>query len=108
MAGVYRKPSRFEENRKQLDHSTILARSPLISFETINDEAILIHIDSGDYYSLNRVGLEFWKMLDGRHTIAQHARTLAELYDQDPDEVAADLLVLATVLAEKDLVEQRP
>jgi hypothetical protein len=108
MAGVYRKPSRSEENRKQLDDSTILARSPLISFETINDEAILIHIDSGHYYSLNRVGLEFWKKLDGRHTIAQHAMTIAELYDQDPDHVAADLLALATILAEKDLVEQRP
>lgn len=47
-------------------------------------------------------------MLDGHRTIDQHARTLAELYDQDPDEVAADLLVLATVLAEKDLVELRP
>ena len=65
----------------------------------------MIHIDSGDYYSLNRVGLEFWKMLDGRRTIAQHAMKIAELYDQDPDDVAADLLVLTTILAEKDLVE---
>lgn len=56
-----------------MDATTIINRSPNASFEVVADEAILIHLVTGTYFSLNKVGTEFWQMLDGSATIADHA-----------------------------------
>lgn len=84
---------------------TVLNRSAQATFQIVADEAILIHLDTGTYYSLNRVGTEFWQMLDGEQTIRQQAERIAEQYDVDPDMVAEDLIELGQELVDENLVE---
>lgn len=84
---------------------TVLNRSEKATFQIVADEAILIHLDTGTYYSLNRVGTEFWQMLDGEHTIRQHAEHIAQQYDVDPDVVVEDLVELAQELTDENLAE---
>jgi hypothetical protein len=64
----------------------------------------LIHLDTGTYFSLNKIGTEFWEMLDGQHPIANHAVTIAARYGVEPDMVQADLLELAGKMAADNLV----
>jgi hypothetical protein len=90
-----------------LDETSILTRSPSVSFETVGGEAVLIQTDSGDFFSLSRVGLEFWSLLDGSGSITQHGRKIAEKYGVDPDEVITDLLDLAANMLENNLLEER-
>ena len=91
-----------------MDVSAVLQRSENATFEVVADEAILIHLETGAYYSLNRLGTEFWKMLDGRQTLAQHAATLAGKYSVTNAQVEADLLELAARLARAALVTSHP
>ena len=91
-----------------MDASAVLQRSDNTTFEVVADEAILIHLATGAYFSLNRVGTEFWEMLDGQHTLAQHAATLAGKYKVAPAEVEADLLALSERLATAALVTIQP
>ncbi|HKZ85800.1 MAG TPA: PqqD family protein [Anaerolineae bacterium] len=60
-----------------MDATTRLKRSDNVTFQNIAGEAILIRLDTGTYFSLNKAGTEFWEMLDGQQTIEQHAAALA-------------------------------
>lgn len=88
-----------------MDENTTLKQASNVTFENVAGEAILIHLDSGTYFSLNKVGTQFWKMLDGSQTIAEQARILAEQYDVDAAMVRDDLLELATAMQDEELVE---
>jgi len=61
-----------------LDATTKLKRSDNVTFQNVAGEAILIRLDTGTYFSLNKAGTEFWEMLDGQQTIEQHAAALAD------------------------------
>lgn len=88
-----------------MDENTRLQQASNVTYENVAGEAILIHLDTGAYFSLNKVGTQFWEMLDGSQTIAQQARTLAEQYDVDSAMVRDDLLELAVAMQEENLVE---
>lgn len=88
-----------------MDENTKLRQASNVTFENVAGEAILIHLDSGTYFSLNKVGTQFWEMLDGSQTIAEQARILAGQYDVDVAMVGDDLLELAIAMQEEDLVE---
>ncbi|HET7088897.1 MAG TPA: PqqD family protein [Anaerolineae bacterium] len=61
-----------------MDATTKLKRSENVTYQNVAGEAILIRLDTGTYFSLNKAGTEFWEMLDGQQTIEQHAAALAD------------------------------
>lgn len=87
-----------------MDASNRLQRSPNAAFEVVAGEAILIHLHTGVYYSLNDVGTTFWNMLDGTRTIADCAVQIAGEYDSPPQVVEADLVELAGDLQREGLL----
>jgi len=89
-----------------LDATTKLKRSDNTTYQTVAEEAILIRLDTGTYFSLNKIGTEFWELLDGQHTIEEHAATLAAKYNVDAPMVVSDLLELAEKMAADDLVDR--
>ncbi len=85
-----------------------LRRAPDASYEVVSNEAILIHLKTGVYYSLNEVGTAFWQMLDGARTIDDCAREIAaQSVDAPPqDVIVSDLLELARNLSRERLVSE--
>lgn len=88
-----------------MDAQSILRRSDNATFEVVAGEAILIRLDTGSYYSMNKIGTEFWEMLDGRQTIAEHAAVIAQKYDVDPAMVTDDMIEQAEQLGAEKLVD---
>ena len=86
-----------------MDAQTKLQHSPNATFQVVADEAIVIHLQTGVYYSLNEVGTAFWNMLDGQLTIGECADQLAAEYSAPPEVVLADLLELSGELAAEGL-----
>jgi hypothetical protein len=89
----------------EIKANSILKRSDNAAYEVVAGEAILIRIDTGTYFSLNKVGTEFWERLDGQQSVGEHAAVLARQYDVDVALVTGDLLELATKMAVDDLIE---
>lgn len=87
-----------------MDATSILSRSEGVTYQTVGEEAILIRMDTGTYFSMNNIGTEFWQMLDGIQTMQQHAETIAEKYDVDVAMVLGDLLELAGKMDEENLL----
>lgn len=87
-----------------MDPSTRFQRSPNATFQVVADEAILIHLQTGVYYSLNEVGTAFWQLLDGERTLNDCAAHIAAEYNAPVEVVLADLEELVKELAEEGLV----
>ncbi len=84
-----------------------LQRSPDASYQMVADEAIVINLKTGVYYSLNEVGTAFWNLLDGTRTIADCAQVIADqiVEDKPPlDVITSDVLELAQHLYVERLV----
>lgn len=86
-----------------MDASTRLQRSPNATFQIVADEAILIHLQTGVYYSLNEVGTAFWNLLDGQRTLDDCAAQIAAEYNAPREVVLGDLTELADELKAEGL-----
>ena len=91
-----------------LDSTTRLRRSPNATYQTVADEAILIHMQTGTYYSLNEVGTVFWDVLDGTKSIADCAVMIAAEYDAPSEMIEGDLIEVAQDLVREGLAEKAP
>ena len=89
-----------------MDAQTRLRHAPDATFQEVAGEAILIHLQTGVYYSLNDVGTAFWNLLDGTRSIDACAQTIAAEYSAPADLVLADLLELAADLTKEGLAAQ--
>jgi hypothetical protein len=74
--------------------------------ETIDGEAILIHLENGSYYSLAGTGAEIWGLLAAGHPVDEAAAALAGRYDAEPEELEAEVRRLAGELEDEDLLER--
>jgi len=83
-----------------------LRRSPNATYQSLAGEAVLIHMQTGAYYSLNEVGTVFWEMLDGEASLADCAAKIAVEYNAPPTVIQADLLELAEDLVKEGLAER--
>lgn len=72
--------------------------------QEVGEEAIIIDLSTGSYYSLNDTGTMFWQLIDGQRTIADCAKLIAEEYDVEADVVEADLLELAAEFKGEGLI----
>jgi len=89
-----------------VDSSSCLRRSPTAAFQSLAGEAVLIHMQTGAYYSLNEVGTVFWEMLDGEASVADCALRIAQEYSAPLAVIQADLLELAQDLLREGLAER--
>jgi hypothetical protein len=86
-------------------HATDKPRhSPHAAHQTVGEEAILINLNTGSYYSLNDTGTMFWGLLDGERTISDCAQLIATEYEVEAGVVEADLLELATDFKHEGLI----
>jgi hypothetical protein len=78
--------------------------APHVVHETIDGEAILIHLVTGTYYSLDGTGAEVWGALSAgadRNVLLAAAR---ERYDGDPVEIEGAVSELAARLLDDGLL----
>ena len=54
-----------------------------IAHEVVDGEAIIIHFDSGNYYSLNGMASQLWELIAGKATYQQILGVFQQLSPQD-------------------------
>jgi Coenzyme PQQ synthesis protein D (PqqD) len=63
--------------------------APQVIHETIDDETIVINLDSGTYYSLRGTGAEIWSMLFSSLSADEVVSELLRRHEGDADKVRA-------------------
>lgn len=70
-------------------------------------EAILFHVQSGSYYTLNEVGTLIWTLIQEPQTIADLYNQILTEYAVSPEICLDDLLIVLEELSIKELIEIR-
>lgn len=78
--------------------------SPKVVHETIDGEVVIIHLDTGCYYSLDGVGALIWNRLDGGATMGEAGVWLGQQYPDSQSEAASTIARLVTELQTEDLI----
>ena len=79
-----------------------------VVFRELDGEAVILNLDSGMYFGLDRVGTRVWQILEQDGHLAAVVERLLDEYDVAPDVLRADVARLVAALVEKGLVVVSP
>ncbi len=77
---------------------------PDVACATVEDGAVLLHMGTKLYYSLNETGAEIWKLIEDDVPLGDIPTALTERFDVSLAEAQAAVAELVEVLAAKTLL----
>jgi hypothetical protein len=78
--------------------------TPDVTHEVIDDEAVIINLESGHYYSLQGSGAEIWTLLAAQASIDEIVATLTRRYECEPSEARSAIDTLVGELRAENLI----
>lgn len=87
-----------------LDNSYKINEPSVVS-DLIDNELIIIHMETGAYFTANATGTLIWSLLQQGATVRQIANGILVAYESDPMTVAFEIAPFITALMEQDLVK---
>ena len=82
----------------------VIKRAEDIPWNVVDDEVVLLNLDSGHYYSLNESGRRIWELLDGENTIPDIIGVICEEFNVDQEKAVKDINELIDELLNEKLV----
>jgi hypothetical protein len=70
----------------------------------VGEEAVILHLATGTYYSLDAIGARIWPLLEQGKTLAEVCTVISDEYEVPADELERDVLDLVGTLASHGLV----
>lgn len=84
----------------------IIKRSSQFVETTMDEEQVVMNVDSGEFFSLAETGKVIWGLIDGTCGRDALLAKLALAYDAPDEELAADLDAFLKELAAAGLIEE--
>jgi len=78
--------------------------SPDAACAAVEDGAVVLHMRTKRYFSLNETGAAIWRMLEDDVALSEIPVRLAERYDVDSDAAAGCVTRLLDELASEELI----
>lgn len=92
----------------ELTPSTRLFRAPEVLFSPLaDDEGVLLSMEAGLYFSLNKTAVAVWTALERDQTLEELASLLTGKFKVAPEQALADLQTLLTEMIGRKLVLTR-
>ena len=85
-------------------NSTITRNEELLSGE-IDDETVLMNLESGSYHVINKTGQRIWELLEKPMTFAEICSILSEEYDVSSDTCQGEVLSFIIELQTRNIVQ---
>ena len=89
------------------DDLTLTAKVTLteaVVFQQLQEEAVLLNLDSGLYFGLDPIGTRIWNLLAEDQSLPQIVSTIMAEYEVDNEQCKSDLLTLLGDLEAQGLV----
>ena len=88
--------------------TVVVASDQQISCD-VADEAVLLSVQSGDYFGLNPVGASIWRLIQRPSTLGRVRNALLDEYeDIEVQDCEQEVISFVTQMLALDLVEIRP
>ncbi len=98
----------YQVPRSRWDPATFLARVMVqaadVQFTVLDDEAIILNLNNGHYYTLNPVGTVIWELIDGHRTLQAVLEGVCEQFDVDRERAHDDLVALVVRMEQEGLL----
>jgi hypothetical protein len=78
---------------------------PQVVDTKLDDEVVLLHLESKKYFSLNRTSERIWQGLKEGLTLKEISRRLQEEFQVDPDHADRSVVDLVNELCQQKLVQ---
>ena len=78
--------------------------TPQVTSQIIDGEAIIINLESGNYYNLNSTGTDIWDGLEKGMSVCHIAEAVAQRYGGDQTDIENSVSQLITELEEEELI----
>jgi hypothetical protein len=91
----------------QLSLDTALSLPDDIVFREVDGEAVILNLETGIYFGLDRVGTRIWRLIEEHGQLGRVLGALQAEYDAARDVLERDLLRLAGELIDKGLCRCR-
>ena len=88
-----------------IDKGSYLVKDDDVLFTSMGEDAVLLHVNRGDYYSLNKVGARIWVLTDGSKTIEDLATLLTKEFEISQEQAEKDITELAEHFVNEGLVK---
>jgi hypothetical protein len=75
-----------------------------VVFRELDDEAVLLQVETGRYFGLDPVGARMWTVLREAGSVGEALEILCEEYDASRQRLRDDLQELVSALAERRLI----
>jgi hypothetical protein len=75
-----------------------------IAWKRVEDEAVVLNLDTGFYYSLNPISTKIWELLDKKKGIEEIIREILCEYDVEEKILRKDLKKLIEDLKQENLI----
>jgi hypothetical protein len=72
----------------------------------LDGESVILNVQSGIYFGLDRIGTRIWQLIDELGDLDSIVRVMEDEYDAGRDVLRADVEALVAALLEKQLVTQ--
>jgi len=78
--------------------------SPNVVYETFENEIVVVHFESGNYYSLEKSAADIWSSIARGMTLAEIAQALNRLYREVPPDIEEQVGQFVAELRQESLV----
>ncbi len=85
--------------------ATTVVRSAHQASANLGDEAVIVNLEDGVYYSLDALGARVWELIADPQTVRDVHNVLCNEYDVDAERCKRDLIAFFAELAARGLVD---
>ena len=78
--------------------------NPSFIIKKIQDDVVLLNVDTGDYFGLNNVGADFLNLIDGIKSVDDIIYEMFKEYDIDRKTIETDISELCDSLEENNII----
>ena len=90
-----------------LSLATVVSASPNQVHSRVDEDLVILQLDSSMYYSLNPVGARVFELIQEPTSLGAIVDTIVAEFEVDPPTARTDVLALMGTLIEQKLVEAR-
>jgi hypothetical protein len=87
-----------------MDNQRFRVNTPTVTHETIDGEAVIINLDSGNYYSLVDAGSLIWALVDRGASASEVQNLVQQTYQGDVPNIDQGVHELLTELQQENLI----
>jgi len=87
-----------------MNNQRFRVNTPTVTHETIDGEAVIINLDSGNYYSLVEVGSFIWSLIEQGASASEVQNVILQTYQGDAQDVDRGVQELLAQLQQENLI----